>query len=141
MLWNTLLYAIFYISHMILVTDATDNAVKKSHVIREISDWMGKFVYLRGKPSLCWCKIVIFWYRIIHFVWRKLRLRIWVAISNLVISSVRSSSVYHGLPSSNPLLQIFQIWSNPACIYIHNSLSFSVQYTEQNQAILLHELH
>ena len=42
---------------------------------------------------------------------------------------------------------IFQIWSNPAyiqCIlYIHNSLSlsFSVPYKEQNQAIFLHELH
>ena len=48
----------------------------------------------------------------------------------------------HTYPARRPLFQFFKIGANLP-LYIHNSLtmSFSVQYKEQNQAILLHELH
>ena len=64
----------------------------------------------------------------------KIKLIQWSKII-IIISSVMSSSVHHGLL----YIHIHTIMP----IYIHNllSLSFSVQYTEQNQAILLHELH
>ena len=57
-----------------------------------------------------------------------------------VTSSVRSSSDHHGLLHTKAT---FFKFGAILPIYIHNSLSlsFSVQYTEQNQAILLHELH
>ena len=65
-----------------------------------------------------------------------------------LISSVRSSSVHHGLIEIQQQQQqghFFRFFKIGAIlpIYIHNSLSLSlsVQYTEQNQAILLHELH
>ena len=63
------------------------------------------------------------------------------------IGSVRSSSVHHGLIEIQQQQQghFFRFFKIGAIlpIYIHNSLSLSlsVQYTEQNQAILLHELH
>ena len=62
------------------------------------------------------------------------------------VSSVRSSSVHHGLTliqcSSSHFFRFFKFGAILP-IYVHNSLSlsFSIQYTEQNQAILLHELH
>ena len=65
-----------------------------------------------------------------------------------IVSSVRSSSVHHGLIEIQQQQQqghFFRFFKIGAIlpIYIHNSLSLSlsVQYTEQNQAILLHELH
>ena len=65
----------------------------------------------------------------------------------LIVSSVRSSSVHHGLIEIQQQQQghFFRFFKIGAIlpIYIHHllSLSLSVHYTEQNQAILLHELH
>ena len=64
-----------------------------------------------------------------------------------IISSVRSSSVHHGLiqiqRSSKGHYFKFVKFGAILPKYIHNSLSlsFSVLYTEQNKAIILHELH
>ena len=61
-----------------------------------------------------------------------------------IFSSIRSSSVYPCLLHTYPIhfSKIFKFGAILP-IWIHNSLSlsFSVWYTEQNQAILLHELH
>ena len=62
----------------------------------------------------------------------------------LMFSIVRSSSVYSGLSHTRIMGRRppFQIWSNPAYIYLLLSLSLftSIQYTEQSQVMLLHEL-
>ena len=75
----------------------------------------------------------------------------------LLLAPFRSSSVYHGLlhTQQQPLFQwripvdsiALSLFTNNETamlrIYIYNSLSLSlsVQYREQNQARLLHELH
>ena len=65
----------------------------------------------------------------------------------IFISSVRSSSVLHGLieiqrSSKGHYFKFVKFGAIlPICIHNSLSLSFSVQYTEQNQAILLHELY
>ena len=55
---------------------------------------------------------------------------------SLKIVCYRCSSVHHGLLQAH-----FFKFGAILPIYIHNSLSFSVKYKKQNQAILLHEIH
>ena len=64
---------------------------------------------------------------------------IWIHVCLLALPGALVFIMGYYIHTYNPLVQIFQILP----IYIHNSLSlsFSVQYTEQNQEILLHELH
>ena len=63
--------------------------------------------------------------------------------SHSFVSSVRSSSVHHELLHTRGHCSKFVKFGAILPINIHNSLSlsFSVLYTEQNQTILLHELH
>ena len=78
------------------------------------------------------------------FCWvRRSYFSINVTLTRILFSSVRSSSVYHGLLHTSGHFSKFFKFGAILPIYIHNSLSlsFSLQYTEQNQAILLHELH
>ena len=63
----------------------------------------------------------------------------YIRIFGKFFSSIRSSSVYHGLfyiPSSTHFVKLFNFGAI-LLIYIHKplSLSFSVQYTEQNQVL------
>ena len=75
------------------------------------------------------------------FCWvRRSYFSINVTLTRILFSSVRSSSVYHGLLHTSGHFSKFFKFGAILPIYIHNSLSlsFSVQHTEQNQVILLH---